>query len=144
MTWTNVRHSNHENGRSVHLAGSRGCFALAQGYQAQFGALITEPGTAELDGSNLCSATSLCPGGTTVLYGRIEYSVGADAITTGVHASVLNDAGARLGATAIARFDSGRNSMRSTATWSGATRSSDTKPAGLFDLGFGYGRNLQG
>jgi len=70
------------------------------------------------------------PGGASVLWGRTEYGVSADATTAGVNAVVLihdgdrlddafvpqasflpgNGAGARLGATARARFDSGRNS----------------------------------
>ena len=31
-----------------------------------------------------------------------------------------------------------------TAAWSGATHNSTTNPAGTFDLGFGYGRQLSG
>jgi hypothetical protein len=60
-------------------------------------------------------------------------------------ASVLlrGDAGTRLGATAIARYDAGRNSAGITVSWSGASSASSTNPAGTFDLGLGYGRRLK-
>jgi hypothetical protein len=53
------------------------------------------------------------------------------------------DSGARFGTTAVARYDAGRSSAGITATWSGATRSSPTNPAGTFDLGAGYGLRLK-
>src|SRR5207244_1541351 len=52
------------------------------------------------------------------------------------------DRGARLGATAIARYDFGRSSAGATFTWTGATDSSATNPAGTFDIGAGYGFRL--
>ena len=52
------------------------------------------------------------------------------------------DQGERYGATAIARYDWGRNSAGATFTWTGATDSSPTNPAGTFDIGAGYGRRL--
>ena len=55
-----------------------------------------------------------------------------------------DESGGRLGAVAIARYDSGRNSTGFTASWSGATHSSESNPAGTFDAGFGYGRQLSG
>ena len=55
-----------------------------------------------------------------------------------------DESGARVGVVAIARYDSGRNSTGFTASWSGATHSSDNNPAGTFDAGFGYGRQLSG
>jgi hypothetical protein len=55
-----------------------------------------------------------------------------------------DESGARLGAVAIARYDSGRNSTGVTASWSAATHHSDSNPAGTFDAGFGYGRQLSG
>ncbi len=60
-------------------------------------------------------------------------------------ASVLlrGDKGARLGATAIARYDIGQNSAGVTVSWSGATMASPTNPAGTFDAGVGYGRRLK-
>jgi hypothetical protein len=53
------------------------------------------------------------------------------------------DAGVRLGATAIARYDAGRSSLGVTLTWTAGTAASDTNPAGTFDLGAGYGFRLK-
>jgi hypothetical protein len=53
------------------------------------------------------------------------------------------DRGARVGATAIARYDAGRSSAGVTFTWTGATASSDTNPAGTTDIGAGYGFRLK-
>ncbi len=50
--------------------------------------------------------------------------------------------GARLGAIAIARYDSGRNSLGATAGWSAATHNSSSNPSGTWDMGVGYGRRL--
>ena len=55
-----------------------------------------------------------------------------------------DESGARLGAVAIARYDSGRNSLGGTVAWSGATHSSDSNPSGTLDVGFGFGRQLSG
>jgi len=52
------------------------------------------------------------------------------------------DSGARLGGTAIARYDIGRSSAGVTATWSAATHSSPTNPLHTVDLGAGYGFRL--
>jgi hypothetical protein len=49
------------------------------------------------------------------------------------------DTGARYGAVAIARYDSGRHSGGVTVAWTGATTPSPTNPAGTFDIGLGYG-----
>src|SRR5206468_12998041 len=49
------------------------------------------------------------------------------------------DAGARIGSTAIARYDSGHHSAGVTFTWTGATTASPSNPAGTFDIGTGYG-----
>src|SRR5205823_4083565 len=51
-----------------------------------------------------------------------------------------DESGARLGGVAIARYDFGQNSAGLTASWSGATHSSDSNPASTFDLGAGFGR----
>jgi hypothetical protein len=48
-----------------------------------------------------------------------------------------------VGATAIARYDVGRSSAGITFTWTGATHSSDSNPAGVFDIGAGYGFRLR-
>ena len=53
-----------------------------------------------------------------------------------------NESGARLGATAIARYDAAGNSLSSTLTWSAATQASDGNPARITDVGFGFGRRL--
>ena len=53
------------------------------------------------------------------------------------------DSGARAGATAIARYDAGRSSAGVTFTWTGATHPSPTNPAGIFDIGTGYGFRLK-
>lgn len=53
------------------------------------------------------------------------------------------DSGARLGATAIARYDWGRSSAGVTFTWTAATAASDTNPAGTIDIGAGYGFRLK-
>jgi hypothetical protein len=53
------------------------------------------------------------------------------------------DHGGRLGATAIARYDAGRSSAGITMTWTGATESSITNPAGTIDVGAGYGFRLK-
>lgn len=52
------------------------------------------------------------------------------------------DSGARLGATGIARYDVGRSSAGVTFTWTGATHASPTNPAGIVDIGAGYGFRL--
>jgi len=52
------------------------------------------------------------------------------------------DRGVRAGATAIARYDHGRNSAGMTVTWTAATAASATNPAGTLDIGLGYGRRL--
>lgn len=52
------------------------------------------------------------------------------------------ESGLRLGATALARYDHGRNSAGVTVTWTAATAASPTNPAGTLDIGFGYGRRL--
>jgi len=151
--------------------------------------LITEPGTTEVDWSNLYSLATgnytmpsgirYTPEGTNILWGRTEYSIAFDTISSAdiggsrltqfsqaltlAATSVLHDgekfdfaiapqatfflrdeAGSRLGAVAIARYDTGRNSFGGTLSWSGATQSSATNPAGTIDAGLGFGRQLSG
>ncbi len=151
--------------------------------------LITEPGTAEIDWSNLYSfstanfampsAIKYTPSGSHIIWGRTEYSAAFDTVTSAAVAgsrliqfsqaltltatSVLHDgekfdvalapqatfflrdeSGARLGAVAIARYDSGRNSVGGSVSWSAATHASPSNPAGTFDAGFGFGRQLSG
>src|SRR5204862_2703316 len=51
-------------------------------------------------------------------------------------------AGVRIGSTAIARYDTGHHSAGVTLTWTGATASSASNPAGTFDVGAGYGYGM--
>jgi hypothetical protein len=55
-----------------------------------------------------------------------------------------DESGARLGAVAIARYDTNRNSFGTTVSWSAATHISPSNPAGILDVGFGFGRQLSG
>jgi len=59
-----------------------------------------------------------------------------------VTALLRNESGARLGATAIARFDGGGNSVGATLGWTAATSATGTNPAGVWDFGAGFGRHL--
>jgi hypothetical protein len=52
------------------------------------------------------------------------------------------ESGVRLGATVLARYDSGLNSLGATAAWSFGTSPSGTNPAGAWDFGAGFGRKL--
>ncbi len=64
------------------------------------------------------------------------------AIAPQVSVPLRGDSGARLGTTAIARYDVGRSSAGVTVTWTAATASSNTNPSGTFDAGAGYGFRL--
>ena len=77
--------------------------------------------------------------GTCVLHDGDKLDI---AIAPQVTVFLRDERGARLGATAIARFDFGRNSVGTTFGWSGATHSSPTNPAGTIDVGIGVGRRL--
>ena len=76
---------------------------------------------------------------TSVLYGGAKLNL---AIAPEAFFYLRDDRGARLGAVALARYDSGPHSAGMTLSWTGATRSSSSNPAGTFDLGGGYGRKL--
>jgi hypothetical protein len=121
----------------------------------------------------LPSTIRFTPEGRHVYWGRTEYSVSFDSLnydgathfgdrTTFAATCVLHDgdkfdfaiaptasallrgdSGARLGATAIARYDVGRSSAGVTVAWSSATHASDTNPAGTLDVGVGYGFRLR-
>jgi hypothetical protein len=64
------------------------------------------------------------------------------AIAPQVSSFLRGESGLRVGATAIARYDAGRNSTGVTVTWTAATALSPTNPAGTLDVGYGYGRRL--
>jgi hypothetical protein len=149
--------------------------------------LITEPGTVEMDWANQYSFTTstftmpsslkFTPEGNSLLWGRTEYSIAFDSVSSEVDSgtrsfqfsdrltltgtSILWDTthfdlaiapqatvflrdtpGGLYGATVIAREDIGRNSVGATISWSGATNSSTSNPAGTWDFGAGYGRQL--
>jgi len=76
---------------------------------------------------------------TTVLYGGAKLNV---AVAPVALFYLRGDRGARVGAVALARYDAGLNSAGMTLSWTGATASSESNPAGTFDLGGGYGRKL--
>jgi len=112
------------------------------------------------------------PEGRYVWWGRTEFSVGFDSLahdsaaqfgdrvnmaaTCVVHDGdkldiavapqttllLRGDSGARIGGTGIARYDAGHSSAGVTFTWTAATHSSPTNPAGVFDIGVGYGYQL--
>jgi hypothetical protein len=64
------------------------------------------------------------------------------AIAPQVSYLLRGDDGIRGGATAIARYDAGKSSAGVTFTWTGASHSSPTNPAGSLDAGAGYGYHL--
>jgi hypothetical protein len=53
-----------------------------------------------------------------------------------------NDSGVRLGATLIARYDFGKNSVSGSFGWTGATVASASNPAGTADAIAGFGRRV--
>ena len=59
-----------------------------------------------------------------------------------VSSFLRGESGVRAGATAIARYDAGRNSTGVTVTWTAASAVSPSNPAGTLDIGYGYGRRL--
>ena len=76
---------------------------------------------------------------TTVVYGGEKLNV---ALAPTASFFLRGDRGARLGAAAVARVDSGLSSAGVTVSWTGATASSSSNPAGIFDIGGGFGRRL--
>ena len=76
---------------------------------------------------------------TTVVVDREKFDV---AIAPHATFFLRNEAGVRLGATAIARYDAAGNSFSSTCAWSGATQASENNPARIADVGVGFGRRL--
>ena len=76
---------------------------------------------------------------TTVVYGGEKLNV---ALAPTASFFLRGDRGARLGAAAVARVDSGLSSAGVTVSWTGATASSSSNPAGILDIGGGFGRRL--
>ncbi len=76
---------------------------------------------------------------TSVVLDRPHFDI---AIAPQVTAFLHNESGARLGATAIARYDGGGNSIAGTVGWTAASSVSDTNPAGVWDFGAACGRRL--
>jgi len=76
---------------------------------------------------------------TSVLYGSAKLNL---AVAPVAFFYVRGDQGARLGGVGLARYDTDLNSAGMTLSWTGATVSSASNPAGTFDLGGGYGRKL--
>ena len=134
--------------------------------------LIAAPGTGEVDwtglysfetGFTMPSGFRYTPEGPFVFWGRTEYALFTDYTHSAALAatSVLYDgdkfdfalqpqvtflyqteSGERVGATAIGRYDTGKSSIGATAGWSYATEPSPTNPAGVLDLGGGFGRQV--
>ena len=76
---------------------------------------------------------------TSVVYASDHFDIAfAPQVTT----FLRGDSGVRLGATTIARYDGGGNTIAATASWTAATTASDTNPAGTWDFGGGFGRQL--
>jgi hypothetical protein len=76
---------------------------------------------------------------TSVVYDSEHFDI---AIAPLVTAFLRNESGVRLGATAIARYDGGGNTIGFTAGWTAASSATDTNPAGVWDFGAGFGRQL--
>lgn len=148
--------------------------------------IITEPGTFEVEWSNIYSTSGaffmpttlkFTPGTGTGFWGRTELSASFDSVYSASVASQRStqfsdhitvastsvvyagqkwnvalapvatfywrdEKGARLGAVAIARYDSGLNTAGFSLSWSSATSPSPINPAGTLDLIGGYGRKL--
>lgn len=76
---------------------------------------------------------------TSVVYASEHFDI---AVAPQVTTLLRGDSGLRLGGTTIARYDGGRNTIGFIASWSAATVASDTNPAGTWDLGGGFGRQI--
>jgi hypothetical protein len=107
-------------------------------YSVSFDSLASTPG-----GSNRLNqfGQALTVAAVTVLHDgpKFDFAVAPQATFF-----LRDEQGSRLGGVAIGRYDTGRNSIGATASWSGATHSSANNPAGTFDLSLGFGRQLSG
>ena len=79
-------------------------------------------------------------GATSVIYDGAKLDI---AIAPQASFLIRDQSGLRLGATAISRYDWGRNSAGLSVGWSGATASSENNPAGTVDINAGFGRRLR-
>ena len=110
--------------------------------RTEYSAAFDTVTSAEVGGSRLTQfSQALTLTATAVLHDGDKFDV---AFAPQATIFLRNESGARLGAVAIARYDSGRNSTGATVSWSAATANSPSNPAGTFDVGFGYGRQLAG
>jgi hypothetical protein len=76
---------------------------------------------------------------TSIVYDSPHFDV---AISPQITAFLRDESGVRAGATAIARFDGGGNSLAMALSWSGATAVSDANPAGVWDFVTGFSHQL--
>ena len=105
-------------------------------YSAAFDSLASDLDT---EGRNSRFSDRVSFTATSVLYGSDHFDIAfAPQVTT----FLRDESGVRAGATAIARYDGGGNSVGVTMGWSAATASSSTNPAGAWDFGAGFGRPL--
>jgi hypothetical protein len=110
--------------------------------RTEYSAAFDTVTSAEVGGSRLTQfSQALTLTATAVLHDGDKFDV---AFAPQATIFLRNESGARLGAVAIARYDSGRNSTGATVSWSAATANSPSNPVGTFDVGFGYGRQLAG
>jgi hypothetical protein len=105
-------------------------------YSVSFDSLASSP----IEGSRSVQFSDrLTFAATSVIYASPHFDV---AFAPQLITLLRDDSGVRLGATTIARYDGGGNTIAGIASWSAATASSDSNPAGSWDFGGGYGRAL--
>ncbi|MEO7650379.1 MAG: hypothetical protein ABIZ80_07910, partial [Bryobacteraceae bacterium] len=109
--------------------------------RTEFSAWFDSLESAVLDNSRLNQFSDhVSFGANSVVYEGAKLDV---AIGTQASYFLRDQPGLRIGATAIGRYDWGRNSAGLSVGWSGATASSDGNPAGTMDLNAGFGRKLR-
>jgi hypothetical protein len=110
--------------------------------RTEYSAAFDSVSSADVGGGRLTQfSQALTLTATTVLHDGKELDI---ALAPQATFFLRDESGARLGAVAIARYDTGRNSIGTTVSWSGATHSSPSNPSGTVDAGFGFGRQLSG
>lgn len=109
--------------------------------RTEFNAAFDSLSSAVLDNSRLNQFSDRFSfGATTVVYDGVKLDI---AIAPQASFFLRDQSGLRLGATAISRYDWGRNSAGLSVGWSAATASSESNPAGTLDINAGFGRRLQ-